>query len=154
MGREERPKTVRRTRFRLDIEKRRAARATKVADRKRLRMETGRKERPTRKEHDSPIGRRCIYICTVYPPRVPLLSVRWPVTSDQRSLFATRRDTIRDGLIKPENANPITIAASDGRLRHRAYSHVERHVSPVVTHLRCKQAGCERMSEAGHMKRA
>jgi hypothetical protein len=76
-----------------------------------------------------------------YPPRMPLLSVRWPGTSDQPSLFALAllHDTIRDetGSSNLWGLIAMSITASDGRLRRRAYFQVERPVNPVVTHLRC-----------------
>jgi hypothetical protein len=148
MGREERPKTVRRTRFRLDTEKRWASRATKVADRKkgcvwRLEEKKDRQEKSTTRP--SAGGTCCICSIVYYPPSMPLLSVRWPGPTNHPCLLrlgllhdATQYETGSSNLRMPIL---ITIAASDGRLRHRAYSQVERHVNPVVTHLHCKQAG-------------
>lgn len=85
-------------------------------------------------------------------------------TSDQPSLFALTllHDATRDETGSSNLRMPIPMAIRTfssfrcGRLRHRAYFEVERtnNLSTPLSHIYVVAGGCERKSEAGHMKRA
>ena len=112
-------------------------------------------KRKTDKRARLAFGRRCIYAASL-STQMPLLSVRWPGTSDQPSLFALalQHDTTKHETRRSSNEAYPNVHTSVGRGKPYARTAKSNDLSNPSSQIYVVAGECERKSEAGHMKRA